>query len=85
MLTLPVKIAYTACDASQRGTLTRMWDYSPGLVVTLAILWCLAAFLVACLVHVRLTDRRVARQRDAYTPLHDTCHETQTVNLRKVV
>lgn len=75
--------AHIALSMAQRGTLTRMWDYSPGLVIALATLWCIAAFLVACIVHVHMSEKRTIAQRNAV--LFDASRQTaKTINLRKV-
>ena len=77
-----LKHANAALSMVQRGTLTRLWDYSPGLVIALAIMWFLAIGTVALLMHVHVLDRKIARKRNTVIPSAKT--ETKTVNLRKV-
>lgn len=87
-LTLATKTAHASISMAQRGTLTRMWDYSPALVVFLAILWALAVFGVACVAYLAMSDRRNAAQRNAYIPSEPSIFTVEisvpTVNLRKV-
>lgn len=56
------------CDnlsqSAQKGTITRLWDFSPVFVVALGVVLALALALGACLVWLALDERREARLRN---------------------
>lgn len=75
----------TLSQSAQKGTVTRLWDFSPAFVVALGVVLALALALGACLVWLALDERRTQAIRNKRIPNVRKARKTaKTRNMRKV-
>ena len=79
---------HSTCDMisqpTQKGTVTRLWDFAPGFVIALAVALTIALMLGASLVMLALHDRKVEALRNKVIPMPRKvrCIEPKTVNMK---